>query len=216
MKLNRRNLGLMCVWMILHGLAFSQADPLILLGSGKPAVKRGAEHWYLDTLNQIAWRREGRAWTQVSQDTVQEMLPCHGFLHIRSGGIGTIWDASGKVATEYHHCSCSDSLRIVWYSGITVFYEPDGATLHATHCGANWKAHDSIQGMACFCLPQREATGNQMLDCEEIRQWGMLGANGKWLIEPRFDGPFRFQNGFAAVLYYGQRRKINEKGEFVE
>jgi hypothetical protein len=41
-------------------------------------------------------------------------------------------------------------------------------------------------------------------------------SNGQWLIEPKFDQPFRFQNGFAEVIYYGQRRKINEKGEFVE
>ncbi len=51
----------------------------------------------------------------------------------------------------------------------------------------------------------------------------MPNTNTKWLIEPKFDAPFHFENGTADVLYYGQRRKINEnlqiseaKGEFVE
>lgn len=49
-----------------------------------------------------------------------------------------------------------------------------------------------------------------------LRNWGMLGADGTWVIEPKFDAPFYFENGIAEVLYYGQKRKINEKGEFVE
>ncbi|MBK9452327.1 MAG: hypothetical protein IPN95_23480 [Bacteroidetes bacterium] len=51
----------------------------------------------------------------------------------------------------------------------------------------------------------------------------MPNTNTKWFIEPKFDAPFHFENGTADVLYYGQRRKINEnlqiseaKGEFVE
>ena len=50
----------------------------------------------------------------------------------------------------------------------------------------------------------------------EIRSWGIIGQSGTWLIEPKYDAPFHFENGIAEVLYYGQRRKINEKGEFVE
>jgi hypothetical protein len=64
-------------------------------------------------------------------------------------------------------------------------------------------------------LPQFVPSTEDFL-MKRLRNWGMLAADGKWVIEPRFDGPFRFQNGFAAVLYYGQKRKINEKGEFVE
>jgi hypothetical protein len=44
----------------------------------------------------------------------------------------------------------------------------------------------------------------------------IIGNRGYWLIEPKFDAPFHFENGIAEVLYYGQKRKINEKGEFVE
>ncbi len=44
----------------------------------------------------------------------------------------------------------------------------------------------------------------------------MLNTNWKRLKEPIYDAPFLFQNGIAEVIYYGQKRKINEKGEVVE
>ena len=40
--------------------------------------------------------------------------------------------------------------------------------------------------------------------------------NGHWRIAPQYDKPFHFQDGIAEVTYYGQKRKINEQGEFVE
>ncbi len=64
-------------------------------------------------------------------------------------------------------------------------------------------------------LPQFVASTEDFL-MKQLRNWGMLGANGKWLIQPIYDAPFLFQNGIAEVVYYGQKRKINEKGEVVE
>jgi hypothetical protein len=57
---------------------------------------------------------------------------------------------------------------------------------------------------------------SELKDCRQLVNWGILGGNGQWLIEPKYDARFHFQNGIAEVLYYGQKRKINEKGEFVE
>ncbi len=47
----------------------------------------------------------------------------------------------------------------------------------------------------------------------------IIDNHGQWLIPPKFDQPLHLQNGVAERLhrfYYGQKRKINEKGEFVE
>jgi hypothetical protein len=73
---------------------------------------------------------------------------------------------------------------------------------------------DTVLGIKAYSLPPNISIMNYQEN--QLRNWGMLGVNGHWLIEPKFDQPFRFQNGFAEVIYYGQRRKINEKGEFVE
>ncbi|MBK9453250.1 MAG: hypothetical protein IPN95_28430 [Bacteroidetes bacterium] len=37
-----------------------------------------------------------------------------------------------------------------------------------------------------------------------------------WLIPPNYDASFKFKDGTADVIYYGQKRRINEKGEFAE
>jgi hypothetical protein len=44
----------------------------------------------------------------------------------------------------------------------------------------------------------------------------IIDNHGQWLIEPKFDSPFHFQSGLAEVIHYGQKRKINEKGEFIK
>jgi hypothetical protein len=73
----------------------------------------------------------------------------------------------------------------------------------------------TVNGLSAICVP-RTPRESGYLNVSELRAWGMLGENGKWLIEPTFDQPFRFQDGMAEVTYYGQRRKINESGEFVD
>jgi hypothetical protein len=53
-------------------------------------------------------------------------------------------------------------------------------------------------------------------------RWGpcsgpcLLETNPKYIVYSKYDGPFHFQNGIAEVKYYGQKRKINEKGELVK
>jgi WG containing repeat len=74
---------------------------------------------------------------------------------------------------------------------------------------------DSIDGKLYYCLP-KGTDRVDLLDCDEIHGWGLLGTDGNWFIEPIFDGAFTFKNGIAEVKYYGQKRKINTQGEFVE
>ena len=73
-------------------------------------------------------------------------------------------------------------------------------------------SQDTLNGRLGFC----STAALLFMLSEDTHGWGILGTNGRWLIEPIFDAPFHFQNGIAEILYYGQKRKINEKGEFVE
>lgn len=73
-----------------------------------------------------------------------------------------------------------------------------------------------VAGIEAYCFPQNVPGHLFTMDYKELHNWGMIGVNAQWLIEPKFDAPFHFKNGTAEVLYYGQKRKINEKGEFVE
>ena len=74
---------------------------------------------------------------------------------------------------------------------------------------------DTLQGDLVYCFP-RYAQGLEKYNCAQLRNWGMMDANGKWVIEPKFDRPFNFQNGKAEVKEKGIYRWIDENGETME
>ncbi len=96
----------------------------------------------------------------------------------------------------------------------TVPWSPRLATTFDTACGTARPI--SIQRIQGFCAPAFSRSLSELKDCRQLVNWGILGGNGQWLIEPKYDARFHFKNGIAEVIYYGQKRKINEKGEFVE
>lgn len=72
-----------------------------------------------------------------------------------------------------------------------------------------------IRGVTGWCVPAFHGD-MRLYDTKEFKNWGILNARGRWVIEPRYDKPFRFVDGVARVIYYGQKRKINLRGEFVD
>ncbi len=75
---------------------------------------------------------------------------------------------------------------------------------------------ETLNGRKGYCL--YSCYGHfSIMEQSDIRTWGIIDReNGQWLIQPIYDEPFHFKNGIAEVGYYGQKRKINEQGEFVE
>ena len=75
-----------------------------------------------------------------------------------------------------------------------------------------------LRGKDVLCVPQYVdgILKGGVHQNEARKNWGMLSTDGEWLIEPIYDAPFVFQDGIAEVIYYGEKRKINEQGEFVE
>lgn len=72
-----------------------------------------------------------------------------------------------------------------------------------------------IDGVMVWCVPAFLGNMSQF-SANEFRNWGAINARGQWVIEPRYDKPFRFIDGVARVIHYGQKRKINLRGEFVD
>jgi hypothetical protein len=104
----------------------------------------------------------------------------------------------------------------VWtpFDNYAVFNDQGMCLAYVNRAQIEFPDPEKVNGQLAFCLPKSSGEMYRV-DQNEWHTWGMLGTNGEWLIEPKFDEPFRFQNGFAEVMYYGERRKINEKGAFV-
>jgi hypothetical protein len=190
----------------------------LVRGSELPLDTNGVV-FYLDTQNHAAWYHGMNGWVKLTEAPIIEMFRCHDQVYCTSlYGQGHCYNKEGLLDQKYLQCYCGDSISLKWYyRSLTVHniheeiiarFSIDG------HEAFQSVIPDTVQGVAAFCISSLK----QKYIYEEmaIHGWGMLGTNGQWLIEPKFDAPFHFKNGIAEVLYYGQKRKINEKGEFVE
>ncbi len=195
------------------------AQSRIAKGAGIPQGLHDYD-WYLDTIDGGLWWCEQNVWVHSSYSPADEILTCgkltiihkvNGYQAIHSNG-HAIWPYVNTV-------TCLDTLLLMTSVQGLIFIETHDGRLasdnrHGYQCWDGNETPDTIGGRLAYCVVPRDLKSEKK--CDDLRTWGMIGFNGHWLIEPKFDQPFRFQDGFAEVMYYGEKRKINEKGEFVE
>ncbi len=191
------------------------------------------QKWFQDTVQHLAWYRfDYPTWRSVRSGSHGSITACGEFVILdltENAGRILLYTADGLQMHGGRHCDCLDSLVIFTTESQRWFYHP--RTKEFLGIGLAGKdgtptkpalAHDTLGGIPVYCaapLPWNLGLNRKFAHkavYEQIRAWGMVGANAQWVLEPRFDVPFHFKNGIAEVRYYGQRRKINEKGEFVE
>jgi hypothetical protein len=177
--------------------------------------------WYLDTLNHTVWNKPNTKWMELRIGEVRDVIECQDNVAFLGSNGYWVYTNAGRLVDSITGCECLGQIMRVGYEGQHRYIQ--GSTTLA------WEQQyrpmsdsplppysTSIQGISAYCLTSTSPSPNIFIYDWRVHYWGMLGTNGKWLIEPLFDDPFVFQNGIADVLYYGQKRKINEKGEFVE
>lgn len=187
--------------------------------------------WFHDTVARVMMHYDDGQWTRMSDDERWSVSACNDLI---------VFHDKGKLATSSDdHILVSDSLGDIFMSNIREFF--CGERLLACRLDEGWRfldsemAHpldninlampfqadcgelkpDTIGGEVCFCTARFVGRVLEQFYCKDMRNWGMMNGKGQWLIEPQFDAPFYFQDGFAEVVYYGQKRKINAQGEFV-
>lgn len=179
--------------------------------------------WYQDTVSKglrfkAPWDRDG------FYDSYKQCYRWHNYLVWESGWGGYFLGTArgpGYSSSMSNAPVATDSILVLHYDGLVVVIDTRSDTLSRWFGTGAPRYYTSIpvlkiQGNDAYILPKYIRHNRPYFEGNELHTWGVLGTNGKWLIEPKFDAPFRFQNGIADVIYYGQRRKINEKGEFVE
>ncbi len=115
-----------------------------------------------------------------------------------------------KYANHYYH------LGKIWVADAErqVILNNEGKIL-ARYYGYDNMPEPPYRGRYMVCVPDDERA-DWGLDYHELSNWGMIDSLGNWAIAPQFDAPFIFRDGTADVMINGEKRKINEKGEFVE
>lgn len=207
------------IFCLCLGLPFASAQVQIARGSSKPGTKVKAA-WYFDANHHIAWANDGLEWQDLGIVNVREMYAAGNIVVIRSELGYSLLSNIAEYLWAAPHIRVTDSLVLAWDSMTTHIYTILGGQYHPEHGfkAACWPVDgrpDTVLGKEGFCLPDFNQANDSVL-CNDLRLYGIFGLNGHWLIPPRYDAPFTFQQGVADVILAGQHRKINELGEFVE
>jgi hypothetical protein len=196
-----------------------RAQPLIAKGQGAPKKIKNA-HWYFDTAGHTAWTDLDLEWTELGIQNVSEMYAAGTMIIVHSTLGYSILGPYGEYIWASTHLRVTDSLVMAWDSSATQIFLLTGRQLHPEN-GFNaqcWRVDgtpETVQGISAYCLPDFQ-NASSTISCDSLHAYGMFGFNGHWLIPPQYDTPFTFVNGVAEVSQNGNRRKINEKGEFVD
>jgi hypothetical protein len=195
------------------------AQVVIQTGIGKPDdALRGK--WYLDTRDSILYSRPTKYWHEKDRDKVLNYIVCRGIVAVQFADEWNVYADNGKYVSFAEEFECLEGIaRVQWTVTnnfyIDTFYVGWSKIPDYRFSPARPRVPDTLGGIPAYCASAYTKSSPQSYG-PEVHGWGMLGYNGLWLVEPQFDAPFFFYKGFAEVLYYGKKRKINEKGEFVE
>jgi hypothetical protein len=215
-----RSLSVLVCTLLFFGFGTSvrlHAQCQIESGQELPSSPR-ENQWFLSSQTQeLHFYRDGK-WNVVNGE-VRSAVNCHGHLLITtmSGEFGELLPEGFESRHAYF---CGDSICVVWdYIGFHSVYDASGLKsklVEPGYCKVN-PTVVVVQGMEGICIPSGPAPSYlKRNDCLDQHNWGVLGGNGKWLIQPIFSGPFHFKKGIAEVVYYGQKRKINESGAWMD
>jgi hypothetical protein len=205
-------------------VAQASKGTLILQGKGNPTHIGPQAEWFLDTNRHRIYRLsmdvgKDRDWERLNTLPVDTLFECNGYAIYHTQNGYYIHRARTDLF-EFDGCACGDSLLWVWNEFYLANYDVRDPELHLDFsnvypCWDSASGLDTVLEQPVFCIA-RSLAAIAPVDCSRLRTWGMIDVNGNWRVEPKFDEPFHFKSGIAEVLYYGQKRKINENGEFVE
>lgn len=191
----------------------------IVRGTTPPKNVKGA-HWYHDTAHKKVWSDLSLEWTELGIENVQEMFSVGNFVIVRSDLGYSILSQFAEYVWAATHLRVTDSLVMAWDTFATHIYLHNGSQFHPEHgfkraCWPIDGKAETVQGQPAYCLPDF-SLANDTVVCDSLDRYGMFGLTGRWLIAPQFERPFHFVDGVAEVWVGGQRRRINERGEWVE
>ena len=223
------------ILLLAYGSMLQAQSPFTLVeGTHQPRNPTENTWWYNPKAEWGIHVFHGGAWQELDVDVRQTPQLWHGMVLMADGHDKSVATVDGRLLLD-------GAERLFWKGEVWGALEAgihrivlnrrgDTLVMDTAPMGAPpaWKSDsaafpwvvlpiewDTVAGVLSASLPQYKP-GTADLWWEEMRNWGILGQNGQWIVEPKFDEAFRFHNGFADVLYYGEKRKINEKGEFVE
>ena len=210
----RSGLGLLLL-LLTHAAARAQAP--VYRGDTLP-VSSGMPAWFLDTIHHQAYMDGTDYWKLLPIQPVKDIVVCGGRTLVVTKRGYELWSNPQQADAIYDRVLCADESyfcvseaegRLHWLNTRSTY----NFTIFSWLVSTKSVEPQVVAGQAGYCVPLLGYCSGCL--APELKAWGIMSATGDWLIQPEYDQPFRFKRGYADVVYYGQRRRINEKGTTV-
>lgn len=191
-------------------------------GTALPKVAK-ANDWFYNSETKVIYQFRGGAWAKAREEACNEASTCGALLFLDLGKYKhLILDAKGEdwkaFSNSYDSFTCEDKITIVDRSDWRYFISAEGKILsqiNTSECPET--IVDEIRGQKAYCVPLYNTFNFYGPGgCDQVGDYGYLGTNGTWLIEPKFSQPFKFENGIANVKWHNRDFQIDDKGAWLE
>jgi hypothetical protein len=198
----------------------SNREPVVRHGRFEPADTLQGD-WYLDTVTHQVYIHGAETWTKAPMvvDYAIGLERCGSMVVIDEIHYSRVlrMDGSRVASSAWGSCRCFGEVVAVRNDWFDTYYHQGN---YMGGISYRWRDRirqplmptDTVRRIPGFCISNAQF---EFLNEQYVHGWGILGANGKWLIQPMYDAPFHFVDGRAQVSYYGKRQTIDEAGQEV-
>jgi hypothetical protein len=201
---------------ILASIVSLPGQPYIFKGDSLPPHPK-ENSWFHYKATQQVWAFSEGKWTLMSRLPVDSLYACGSMPMLKFYNFTYAISLDRTVWQIVDDHWCGEHLTVIHAEYLLKYYDLNMRLVAVgdTRGGEPLFQPMQVQGIDAFCAQLDPVRKTVVRDAYYV-QWGILGTNGKWLINPIFDKPFRFVDGIAEVVYLGQKRKINMQGAFVD
>ena len=191
---------------------------LVIRGGDKLKGSPPVCDYYLDHFGRQAYFvEEGKA--RLIQGDCRAIRNWYDLAVLEIGDHYALGDHHGIRYKAIRELQMEDSILVVIKDSITLVLNAHGRVVSAmlmdNTAVRNRLRPDLLNGQRVYCLPQ-VVDSRKIYQREDYRNWGLMDGKGRWIIDPIYDKPFKFQDGIAKVEKYGRKMRIDAKGQVVE
>lgn len=191
---------------------------LVIRGGEKLKGSPPVCNYYLDHFGRQAYFVEARSARPIAGDC-RAIKNWYDLAVLELGDHYALGDHSGLRYMAIRELQMEDSILVLIKDSMTVVLNAHGKLVSAmlvdNTSARNRLRPDMLDGHRVYCLPQ-VLDVRKTYQREDYRNWGLMDGKGRWIIDPIYDKPFKFQDGLAKVEKYGRKMRIDVKGKVVE
>jgi hypothetical protein len=202
--------------LISASATFSQVN--ITFGDSLPE-NPSLNHWYSKSYYSTPMVWNGEEWKELDKKFQGRPFDYKGLVWLKQGDMKAYFFPDGKpFLVQTHWLTHTDSLFVGFVCGKgTVALNHSGDTIAFSPNSSHnlQEQYMTYEDRIYYCMPAYVPGLKYGYDVT-MRNWGLLNTKAEWVIPPKFDHPFKIEDGKAELFHKGERQVWNLAGERLE